>query len=58
MDYRDLISDKKDEKDTKKLLKKLVLYPLLTGFIYGTGNFLAYLLLNQKFFKPLKQATK
>ncbi|CAD8210579.1 unnamed protein product (macronuclear) [Paramecium tetraurelia] len=55
MDYRDLISDKKDE---KQLLKKLVLYPLLTGFVYGTGHFLAYLILNQKYFIPLKKAAK
>ncbi|CAD8113132.1 unnamed protein product [Paramecium primaurelia] len=55
MDYRDLISEKKDE---TQLLKKLVLYPLLTGFVYGTGHFLAYLIVNQKFFIPLKRATK
>lgn len=55
MDYQQLVNSPQDEKD---LFKKLVIKPFLIGIAYGAGHFMAYLLLNHKYFKPLSDVAK
>lgn len=49
MNAKDLVSEQKDEN-----FRKAVLDPLITGVIYGVGNFIAYLIINHKWFRHLK----
>ncbi|KAM3137741.1 hypothetical protein pb186bvf_010161 [Paramecium bursaria] len=48
MDLHELVKESQEP-----TIKKIVLIPLRNGLYYGFGYFLAFLIMNHKFFKPL-----